>query len=280
MNNFDLNLLQYLLEFQKTGSLSKTGENLSISQPAVSKAMQRLEEELGIPLFERGKNKLTLNDNGKIVCEYGKDILEIQGNILSFAKEIQEGSEEVLIGMCAPGPLFYYKDILEKGSAFGRFVAEIDKDEESLKKGLFNGKYDLIFLSSPMSKPGYLSKKVFAEKLFVSLPKEHFLSRAKDKIFLSDLDGQTFLLDARVGYWDQVVRAKLPKSRFIVQEDPEALKEMREHSSLLAFQSSLTLKQGQDQNRIAIPLSDKEASLSFYLTIKENWVHCYKEFFE
>ena len=50
-------LLKQLLTFQQCGTLSATAEKLHISQPALSRSMQKLEEELGVPLFERKKTR-------------------------------------------------------------------------------------------------------------------------------------------------------------------------------------------------------------------------------
>lgn len=56
----DSNLWRELAVFEECGTLSKASEKLFISQPALSRSMNRLEEELGITIFTRSKNKLTL----------------------------------------------------------------------------------------------------------------------------------------------------------------------------------------------------------------------------
>lgn len=271
-------LLRYLVEFSKSGSLSKAGEALHLSQPSLSKAMQKLEQELGIDIFERSKNKLVLNTNGLIILDYAKDILKIQESMFSFAKEVKEKNEEVLIGMCAPGPLFHYAGILKGTSKFGKYVTEIIDDEEELCKNLYNGKYDLVFLSEPIQKEGYFCQRMFKEHLYVSLPKEHFLSKSKESLTFEDIDGQTFLMDAKSGVWKDIIKKHLPKSRIIFQEDEESLMEMREHSSLLSFVTDLSQESSTASNRINIPLSDEDATMSFYIMLKEHWTHCFKEF--
>ena len=56
----DINLWQGLAFFEKYGTLSKAAEKLFISQPALSRSMNKLEEEVGVVLFNRSKNKITL----------------------------------------------------------------------------------------------------------------------------------------------------------------------------------------------------------------------------
>ncbi len=273
----ELNLLEYLIAFSETGSLSKASEQLFISQPSLTKAMKKLEAELGIQIFNRSKNHLALNENGYIVLDYAKSIKNTKDNLMDFAKRVKENEEEVLIGMVGPGPSLYYRSLLEGKSHFGKYVTEI-KTKEELLSGLYEGHYDFIFLSEEVNKKGYLCKKVFDEHLYVSLPKEHFLVRKTDGLFCSEIDGQTFLVNSSVGVWKELLESKLPKSKLIFHADEEALSEMRKHSSLCAFSTNLTPHEEDSDNRVNIPLKDKEATVSFYLMMKENYVHCFQEF--
>ena len=50
----------------QTGTLSEAAEILHLSQPALSRNIKKLEEDLGLTLFERTKNKLSLNKNGDV----------------------------------------------------------------------------------------------------------------------------------------------------------------------------------------------------------------------
>lgn len=63
---FELYELRQLITFAETGTLSKAAEILHLSQPALSRNMKKLEEDLGLTLFERTKNKLSLNKNGEV----------------------------------------------------------------------------------------------------------------------------------------------------------------------------------------------------------------------
>ena len=54
----ELYLLEQLIAFSRQGTLSGAAEKLHISQPALSQSMKKLEESLGVSLFERSKNKI------------------------------------------------------------------------------------------------------------------------------------------------------------------------------------------------------------------------------
>lgn len=273
----ELNLLEYLIAFSEEGSLSKASERLYLSQPSLTKAMKKLETELGIRIFERSKNHLALNENGYIVLDYAKRIKNMNDNLMEFARQVRENQQEVLVGMVGPGPSIYYHSLLEGKSRFGKYVLEI-KPKEELLSGLYEGYYDFIFLSEEVNRKGYLCKKVFDENLYVSFPKEHFLAGKTGGLFCSEIDGQTFLVNSSIGIWKEVLDSKLPKSKLIFHQDEEALAEMRKHSSLCAFSTNLSIHQNDGMNRVNIPLKDKEATVSFYLMMKENYVHCFEEF--
>ena len=63
---FELYELRQLITFAETGTLSEAAEILHLSQPALSRNMKKLEEDLGLTLFERPKKKLSLNKNGEV----------------------------------------------------------------------------------------------------------------------------------------------------------------------------------------------------------------------
>ena len=65
----ELEQLKQLISFKKYGTLSKAAENLYISQPTLSRSIQKLEKTLGVELFDRKKNKMVLNENGKTVIK-------------------------------------------------------------------------------------------------------------------------------------------------------------------------------------------------------------------
>lgn len=62
----DLNELSQLVAFADLGTLSRVAEEFHISTPSITRSMQHLEEASGVPLFLRGKNKIELNETGKM----------------------------------------------------------------------------------------------------------------------------------------------------------------------------------------------------------------------
>ena len=87
----DLKSFTYVLAVAECKSISKVAELLYISQPSLSRFISSLEQELGILLFERKSNGISLTEAGEIYVEYGKEIkrfgVEVAKNYLN-EKEI------------------------------------------------------------------------------------------------------------------------------------------------------------------------------------------------
>ncbi|MEG0580304.1 MAG: LysR family transcriptional regulator, partial [Niameybacter sp.] len=77
------------------GSITKASEYLHTSQPSLSVQLKKLEDSLGLKLFNKLGNKLFLNDNGQLLFNYTKQIfslIEDAENKLLFCKETVSGS--------------------------------------------------------------------------------------------------------------------------------------------------------------------------------------------
>ena len=71
----EINQLKQLVCIARNKTISKASKELLISQPALSRSMQRLEDDLDVELFEHYKNKVILNKNGELAVKHAKKIL-------------------------------------------------------------------------------------------------------------------------------------------------------------------------------------------------------------
>lgn len=78
----DTKIIEYVIAIAEEKSLSKAAERLYLSQPALSQRLKKLEEELGTPLFIRGKDGLSITDAGRIYINGGHSILQIKREAL------------------------------------------------------------------------------------------------------------------------------------------------------------------------------------------------------
>ena len=84
--------LQYIAMIAKTGSFSEAAEHLHVSQAGISKAIARLEEELGIQLFQRSRHGSEMTERGKAIAEKVNEILT---KIEEIREEAQIQSEHI-----------------------------------------------------------------------------------------------------------------------------------------------------------------------------------------
>ncbi len=89
MRKSTMELLQfrYFLEAAKHGNLTKAAEGLHIAQPALSQSIRRLENELGVPLFDRKNHRIYLNEQGKLL---EKRLIPLMGSIDNLKDELWE----------------------------------------------------------------------------------------------------------------------------------------------------------------------------------------------
>ncbi len=263
----DDKLLEYLLAFYEYKSLSKASEVLHISQPSLSKGMQKLESQLGIRIFDRKANKISLNEAGYTILPYVSDIIEMNKKLFKIAKEIKEEEASISVGFTAPGPIYRFSNFFFSNPERLRVVTKTDK-EDALIKGITNNTYDLVFINNFISNRDFICRKVMTERLYVSLPPTHFLSGVKSGVHWSDIDGQSFLLFNYTGYWEEILEKNLKKSRFLRSSNMEELKEIVEYSTIPSFLTDITIKSNASDGRINIPILDADASLDFYALCK------------
>lgn len=81
-----LSQLKFLVELKKYGTISKTAQNLYISQPSLSTAIKELEEELGFDIIERSNKGVAFTKRGDMVLKYSQDIMDAVNSIERMGK--------------------------------------------------------------------------------------------------------------------------------------------------------------------------------------------------
>ena len=263
---FELYQLEQLLAVAECGTLSNAADRLHISQPALSRSMQRLEAELKVPLFLRQKNRVELNENGRLAVEYAQQIVGQSRSMISRIQAFDRSQRTILIGSCAPVPLWEIPPVLSGLYPDMTISSEI-RENGVLLQGLRDNVYQLIVLPCPVEESGITCVKYGEEHLFFSLPPAHPLSGRK-ALYMKDLNGETMLLRNRLGFWRDIADKKMPDTRFLEQEDI-AFEELVRSSALPNFVTDVVLRrEGNPTNRVNIPILDEEANVTYYCLCK------------
>ena len=77
--------------------------NICISRSSLSRSMRKLEDIFGVPLFERQKNRMQLNETGILAAKYAKEILEKENEMEYYVRAFDRSLYTLHIGSCAPG---------------------------------------------------------------------------------------------------------------------------------------------------------------------------------
>lgn len=268
----EMYLLEQLNAFYKYGTLSVAAEHLHLSQPSLSRSMQKLEAELGVTLFERQKNRIFLNDTGKLAAEHAVRILHSEAEMKRQVRAFDRSLNTFSIGSCAPGPLI--KALPSVTGAFTELtVSSKIETEDALLKGLRESVYQLVILSKPTYSDEFHCQEYVTEQLYLSINNFH-PAATYSSVRFDQMDDQNFIMYAHVGVWEDIVRTKMTRAKFYKQEDIEAVGELANNSDLPSFSTNITLEElpSRKNVRINIPFSDEEATITFYIVCtKENF---------
>lgn len=259
----EIHLFEQLVVFAEHGTLSAAAEELHISQPALSRSMQRLEEELDVKLFERQKSRLSLNENGELTVRYARNLLLQENSMIEQIRAFDRKKRTISLGSCAPILVPEFVSLLSQLYEGMTISTEVTGDPRLLSR-LQEGRYQLAILNKKPDEEEFYSCFVSSEQLYVFLPPVHPLADA-DGLYLKELDGQTFLLYSQTGFWDGLCRRKMPNARFLMQQDMEVLGELVANSALPSFTTDCVMRQADPvSDRVAIPILDEEAHASYY----------------
>ena len=261
----EIYLLEQLAAVAKYGTLLRASEELHLSQPALSRSMKKLEDQLGVSLFERENSKISLNKTGQHAVEYAKRILDLDREMYESVNDFDRRQRTVGIGSSAPYPLGELIPLVQERFVGMAITSELVSDDERLKSGLKNKLYQLAILHEYTDDPDLYLQHYLEERLYISLPKDHPLAK-QDSVSFADLRGMSILLIGSVGFWMDICLKHLDPANLLIQKSSDALYELIEASNLPHFNSDRMLdRHGDDPDRIALPISDNDAHAAFYI---------------
>lgn len=266
--------LEQLKCIGKCGTISLAAKELLISQPALSRSMQRLEEDLGVSLFVHYKNKIELNENGKLAIKYAGELIKKRDKMIDDIKLLDISHRYISIASCTPAPIWDIEPIIKEIYPDIKINSKVI-DIKVLENELKNNTYSLIISPYPSNDKELVSYHYLDEDLFLSVPLDHPF-KDKEEISYKEIDGITMLLYSNIGFWYDLHKKQLPNTRFLLQNERTTFTEIVNASSLPSFTSNLSIKrEGKNNNRVIIPISDDGAHVSFYITINKKDKHKY-----
>lgn len=267
----DLNELEQFAAFGEYGTLSRAAEELHISQPTLTRSMRHVEDAFGARLFDRTKNRIELNETGKLALDCARRLLAESEQAVSQVRAYDQRRKTIVVCSCAPAPLWELMKILEQKHP-GKTISSSIAQNDGVLRSWESGECDIAVLPFPYNEGGVKPREFMHENLFVCVPKDHELAKYK-QLTHADINGFNFLLRSELGFWDRLCRENMPASRFLVQTDDFAFRELIKSSSLPCFTTDyISLDSSVYQGRVAIPIADDDAKATFWLLQRQNFV--------
>lgn len=190
--------LEYLityLEVVKRGSFSDVAKKLSISQPAVSFQIQKLERDLGVRLIDRGQKTITLTDAGKRVLRFAEAVEKEQTRLMRDLDRLREEvtGDIIIAASTIPGEILLPPILGEFKALHPAVGARVDiSDSLTVISSVQNGEYDLGFCGTAPGGKELDYFKVADDKIVLIVFPEHPFARRK-KISLIEMEGEPLI---------------------------------------------------------------------------------------
>ena len=204
------NELRYIVAVAQDKNFSRAAQRCFVSQPALSVAIQKLEEELGAQLFERGKSEVSVTPVGERIVEQAQKVLEEASRI----RDIAQAGRNQLVGPFRLGVIYtvapyLLPDLIPALNAHApQMPLEIEENlTEQLEGALKTGRIDAAIIALPFQPPSVVADFLYEEPFQVVVPLRHRWAKRRT-IHPSELaDEHTILLNVGHCFRDQVLDA-------------------------------------------------------------------------
>lgn len=272
----EFNQLEQLICIAKNKTISKAAQELLISQPALSRSMQRLESDLGVELFDHYKNRIELNKNGELVVKHAQKIIKSIQTMVDDVQEYDRSFHTISIATCSPAPMWDIEPLIKELYPQINIQTAVINKKDLLTK-LKEKEYHLVITPEYIDDSQYFCIPYVEEDLLLSLPLNHPLA-SKKEIKFHDLDGQTMLLYSNIGFWHDLHMQKTPKTKYLLQEERLTFNEIVKASTLPSYTSNLSIKrEGKMSDRVILPINEEEAHVTYYVVILKKNKKKYKD---
>ncbi len=189
----DLYQVRYFLTIAETGNFSRAAERLYLSQPSLSTGIKKLEQELGVALFERGGRRTVLTTAGRSFLEKATIIMEQYQAALHELKGFDD-QPTLRLGALTTMRVAELADLV---STFQQHHPHVtielrDGTQAKLRDWLEQGEIDVALTVLGDREESPASTALFRQPLLLAVPLTHpFAQRAS--VRLAELDGQPFI---------------------------------------------------------------------------------------
>jgi DNA-binding transcriptional LysR family regulator len=216
----EMQQVRYFVTLAQALNFTRAAEQCNVSQPALTRAIQQLEHELGGPLFHRERGNTHLSELGRMMLPYLETIHDQTRAAKAHAKQVKKLEKATLaIGaMCTIGPQLVADLIMRfRVSHPDVDVVVVDGSGPQMIERLEKGKLELAIVGVPEELPPTLHQlPIFEEKFVIVLPPNHRLC-AKNPVEAADLDKEPYVSRSNCEVFEPVRRELQGRGVFLRQ---------------------------------------------------------------
>lgn len=202
----ELHSLQVFLTVATEKSFSRAAEKLLRTQPAISLALQRLEQELGEKLIDRSAKDLILTDAGRTVLEYARRFESLHREFDNSLAELRDNSAgRLIIGANESTTLYLLRHIERYRELYPKVKVQVRRSFSSkIPNELLDGNLELGVISYDPADERLKSKVIYTDSLAFIVSPRHRLAKRKI-VPITDLGSETFIAHNVLSPYREVV---------------------------------------------------------------------------
>lgn len=191
-----LNDLRYLLALARERHFGKAADSCFVSQPTLSIAIKKLEEELGLILFERHRHEVLVTPAGEGIIRQAQRVLEEMEILNATARAARnEFADPLKLGAIFTSAPDVFPPLVRtlKAGGSGLILYLEENYTHVLTEKLANGELDAIIVAMPFEQPETQTQVLYQEDFYLLMPADHAWARRKS-IASDELSADNLLL--------------------------------------------------------------------------------------
>lgn len=188
--------LKYIIKLSQLNHFGKAAKACHVTQPSLSVAINKLESELGVAIFERDRQKVRLTDIGQQIVTQAQRIFDE----VTALRDIAQGGKSQLRGPLKIGAIYtiapyLFPNIIPKLNKVAPNMQLLIEEDftANLRKKLLQGELDAVFISLPFTEPNVITQALYDEPFVILMRKDHVLNK-KPHLTSNDLSSEDILL--------------------------------------------------------------------------------------
>ena len=237
----DLHSLEVFRAVANEKSFSRAAARLLRTQPAVSMAVQRLETEVGEPLFDRAGKQPRLTDAGQVVFDYARRFENLRTELAVALAELRDhGAGRLSIGANESTTLYLLPLLARYRKLYPRVKVQVRRSQSSrIQVEILEGDLEMGVIGYEPQDDRLVVRTIYTDHLACVVSPQHRFARRRS-VSVADLGDETFIAHNEMSPYKEVVlrefeRLKVPLRQDVEMPTVEAIRKMVQRNQGVAF---------------------------------------------